>query len=142
VAPSERNRFEWDVYEGAVLLEKFVSAHLRTDQVVRFWYGNHNPLGEIDSVQSVFLWEYSRLALWVPDPGMPVVNQAFTARVSGTPYVVLLGLTVNEIESGLQALRQAGFAYKELERQRFEGTVWGYTADLISLKPPERTPGP
>ena len=73
---------------------------------------------------------------------MPLVSQAFTARVSGTPYVVLLGLTEDEIEGGLQALRQAGFAYKELERQRFEGRVWGYTADLISLKLPERTLGP
>ena len=149
VAPSERsrlerNRLEWDVYEGAVFLERFVSAHLRPDQVVGFWYSNEEIRHmEINSVQSVFLWGYSRLAsVTRSDPGMPLVNQAFTARVSGTPYVVLLGLTRDEIEGGLEALRQAGFAYKELERQRFEGRVWGYTADLISLKLPERTLGP
>jgi hypothetical protein len=143
VAPSERNRLEWDVYEGAVFLEKFVSARLRPDQVVGFWYSNEKGHAEINSVQSVFLWGYSRLASVTPgDPGMPLINQEFTARVAGTPYVVLLGLTPDEIESGLQALRQAGFTYKELQRQRFEGRAWGYTANLISLNPPERTLGP
>jgi hypothetical protein len=142
VEPSERSRLEWDVYEGAVFLEKFVSAHLRPDQVVGFWYSNEKRHVEINSVQSVFLWGYSRLgSVTRSDPGMPLVNQAFTASVSGTPYVVLLGLTRDEVEGGLEALRQAGFAYKELERQRFEGRVWGYTADLISLIPPARTLG-
>jgi hypothetical protein len=143
VAASERNSLEWDVYRGAVFLEEFVSAHLRPDQVVGFWYSNEKRHAAINSVQAVFLWQYSRLASVTPgDPGMPLINQEFTARVAGTPYVVLLGLTADEVESGLQALRQAGFTYKELQRQRFEGRVWGYTADLISLNPPERTLGP
>jgi hypothetical protein len=132
--PSERSKLEWDVYEGAVFLEKFVSAHLRPDQVVGFWYSNEKGHTEINSVQSVFLWGYSRLgSVKRGDPGMPLIDQEFTARVVRTPYVVLLGLTADEIESGLQALRQAGFTYKELQRQRFEGKAWGYTADLISL---------
>jgi hypothetical protein len=136
----EINRLQWDVYEGAAFLERFVSAHLRSDQPVWFWYSNDNRHEEINSVQSVFLWEYSRLASsQMRGDGMPFVNQAFIDRASSAPYVVLLGLTVDEIEGGLQALRQAGFTYKELARQRFEGKVWGYTADLISLK---RTLGP
>ena len=123
-------------------MEKFVSAHLRPDQVVGFWYSNEKGHAEISSIQSVFLWGYSRLASVTPgDVGMPLTNQAFTARVSGTPYVVLLGLTADEIEGGLQALRQARFTYKEIKRQRFEGRVWGYIADLISLNPPIRTLG-
>jgi hypothetical protein len=69
---------------------------------------------------------------------MPLVDQAFIDRVSGHRYVVLLALTDDQIETGLKALRNAGFSYKDPRLTNFQGKTWSYFAAIIAPLAPER----
>ena len=131
---------EWDLYRGAIFLQEFVNGHLDPEQGVGFWYSN--GVRQFNSIQSTFLWLYTRLAPpTATNPGMPVVDQAFVEAASKRHFVVLLGLTMDEIDSALAALRAAGFSYHDLQRTHFQGQVWSYSAALISLTPPQRSVG-
>lgn len=127
---------EWDVYRGAIFLQKFVNSQLQPNQPIGFWYRNGDRHTALDSVQSIFLWGYSRLP---PSPkqnaGMPVVDDAFKDALSSRRFVVLLGMTSDEIDAGLTALGTAGISYRVMQDTSFQGQVWGYKATLIALAP-------
>jgi hypothetical protein len=155
---AEDSQFEWDVYRGALFLREFVNAKVPMNQPVWFWYRSGPKTRALDSIQSTFLWGYTRLTSArhivagfrdtvsggreEANTGMPHIDEEFKEAASRRRFVVLLGLSGDEIDTGLAALRTAGFSYREIERSRYHGKVWGYTAAVVTLKPPERPVGP
>ncbi len=140
---SPRAEEEWDVYRGAIFLQQFVDADVNPNQSIGFWYSNSRDLPRkyLNSIQSVYLWGYTRMFPF-HGPGMPTVDEQFRGDVAGQHFLVLLGLSDAETNAGLAALEAAELPFQEVKRARFQGRVWGYTAVLIEMKPPVRTLGP
>jgi hypothetical protein len=140
---------EWDVYRGAMFLQQFVNANVSPNQTVGFWYTGDME-SSLNSVQSVYLWDYTRV--FPPQgPGMPLVDAQTRGRISNgmiplmhpITSLILLGVSDAETDAGLAALEKSGLPFGEAEvrRARFQGELWGYTAALIQMKP-MRTIGP
>src|SRR6185437_9364226 len=52
-----------DVYEAALFLQNYVDRNVPTGTPLRFWYRSDGTQTTwLDSVQSIFLWSYSRVA--------------------------------------------------------------------------------
>jgi hypothetical protein len=141
---------EWDVYRGAVFLQQFVNANVRPNQSVGFWYTGDMG-SSLNSVQSVYLWDYTRV--FPPQsPGMPLVDAQFRDRVANgmiplmhpVTSLILLGVSDAETDSGLTALRASGLDLHEIQvkRAHFQGHSWGYTAVLVEMNRPNMTVGP
>ena len=140
---------EWDVYRGAMFLQQFVHANVRPNQTIGFWYTGDME-SSLNSVQSVYLWDYTRV--FPPQgPGMPLVDAQVRSRIEKgmlplmhpVTSLILLGVSNAETDAGLAALEKSGlpFGQAEVRRARFEGELWGYSAALIQMKP-MRTIGP
>ncbi len=115
---------EWDVYRAAVTLQRFISRYPPERGAAGFWYaGRQNSM--LNSVQSMYLWGYSRLA----DPtdvndGMPVVNHRLLNRIQVSRYLVLLAETERELEEGQRALGAAGVKTRTIGRDGYTGKVF------------------
>ena len=138
----EDNAFEWDVYRGAKSLQQFVNASVSPTESVGFWYRNDDNgdrrWHRLNSIQSTFLWAYTRVTPADDSPGMPVVDE----KVRPGRFLVLLGLSDSETDAGLAALDAANLPFREIKRVHFQGDSWGYTAVLIQMKPPRLLVGP
>ena len=128
---------EWDVYRGAIFLQQFVNANVRTKQAIGFWYNGEpvEPWKLLNSIQSMYLAEYSRL-FRLGSAGMPQIDEQFRGRIAELPFVVLLGIADTETNEGLAALEAAQIPFREVKRTHFEGQEWGFTAVLVDVKPP------
>jgi hypothetical protein len=134
---------EWDIYHGGIFLQQFVNGNIRPNRSVGFWYSNKPDHLWLNSIQSVYLWGYSRVFPSARDyPGMPFVDEQLRTGIAGRRFLVLLGLSDAELNAGLAAIQAAGMPFREVERTHFQGQVWGYAATLIELKRPERSLGP
>ena len=71
---------------------------------------------------------------------MPVVDEQSRSRIAARHFVVLLGLSDAETNSGLVALDAADLPFREVSRAHFRGQLWGYTAVLIEMKSSGTTP--
>ena len=139
---------QWDIYHGAEFLQRFVEANVRPDVSVGFWYTG-DPNSFLNSVQSTYLWGYTRVFA-ERGSGMPVVDDAFRERVAhgilpvALPMraLVMLGLSQAETDAGLNALKAAAIPFHEVARSQFRGAVWGYAAVLVTLDQQARTLGP
>ena len=141
---------EWDVYRGAMFLQQFVHANVRPNQTIGFWYTGDME-SSLNSVQSVYLWDYTRV--FPPQrPGMPLVDAQVRGRIANgmiplmhpITSLILLGVSDAETDSGLAALEAAGLHFHDIQvkRARFQGHSWGYTAVLVEMNTPNRTVGP
>jgi hypothetical protein len=112
---------EWDVYRAAVELRHVVSHYPSSVGAAGFWYTN-SPDSFLNSVQSMFLWGYSRLAApGDPDAGMPAVTDQVRQRIQMFRYLFLLGERLEEIEQGRQALEAAGVKTRVLDKGSYDG---------------------
>ena len=139
--PKSNNEREWDVYRGAVALQKFVNTNVPATQTVGFWY---NPAdGYLNSLQSVFLWGASRAfgGLFDARDGMPFVTGKFRDLAPRKKILALLGAGDAEVAAGFAALRAAAMPAHEVRRMRYRGQVWGYTVALAQLERPEQPLG-
>jgi hypothetical protein len=137
------SKLEWDLYRGAIFLQQFVNAHVPPSaRSIAFWYSNKHelPWALLNSIQSVYLWEITRVLPSPDAPGMPVVDEQSRSRIAARHFVVLLGLSDAETNSGLVALDAADLSFREVSRTHFRGQLWGYTAVLIEMKSSGTTP--
>ena len=136
VARSPNNQQEWDIYRGAIFLQDFVNARIRPTQSVGFWYSNDQRDYWLNSIQSTYLWGYSRLSSTSPGRrGMPVVDDEFRSNVAGRDFIVLLGIDQAALEAGRTAIEAAHLAVKEIAETRFQGRGWGYSVMMLALHP-------
>ena len=143
----KKEAMEWDVYRGAIYLQQFVNANVRPDEPIGFWYNNDqapgSPWQPLNSIQSVYLWVYSRAFPTSNDTlGMPLVDDAFRGMLPRYRFLVLLGLSDAETNIGLNALEVADLPFREVKRIRFQGQFWTYAAVLIKMTPRALQLGP
>lgn len=105
---------ELDVYRVAFQFMDAVPKLADHPGVIRFWY-NNRPGNSINSVQSTFLWGYSKINTNPPeDPGLPHLGE-FQLKLLRDPEVRYLGLlceSEDELSQGLTALRMDSIEYK------------------------------
>jgi hypothetical protein len=138
-SPAERQR-EWDVYHGAVFLQKFVNTQVLPRQAIGFWYSNHDKFNTdvplLGSIQSIFLWEYSRVAPWGENhPGMPLLDEATRAAIGKEDFLVLLATSEPEVDNALNAIRGARQPFRFVSRDTYKGDTWGFQMVLLKLLP-------
>jgi hypothetical protein len=131
--PAERQR-EWDVYHGAVFLQKFVDARVSPSQTIGFWYSNQDVL--MTSIQSIFLYEYSRVAPQGRDhPGMPLLDETTRTAIAKKKFLVLLATSEAETDKALNAIREARQPFRFVDRKNFRGETWGFDMVLLRIMP-------
>jgi hypothetical protein len=105
---------EMDVYRVALQFVGAVPKQAEHPGLIRFWYNNRVG-NSINSVQSTYLWGYSKLNASPPaDPGLPHLGE-FQLQSLQNPelrYLVLLCESREECSQGLAALTQAGVVFK------------------------------
>ncbi|MEO8373243.1 MAG: hypothetical protein ABI806_28920 [Candidatus Solibacter sp.] len=104
---------EGDQYRVALALIKETPKLSERRGKVLFWY-NNRPGNPINSVQSTYIWSYSKMNQYPPlDSGMPQIGPFQMAQLKdpSVRYVVVLGESLDEVQKGLQALRQAGAGF-------------------------------
>ena len=111
-------------YHAAVHLMQIVGDLPDRDRALVFWYpgnaGDRNLL-PLDSVQSVYLWGYTRL----PNVGFgpasdPHLDAPSRKRALDTTRIVLLGHRQADIDRMRRALDEAGIASRPARSDRFE----------------------
>lgn len=133
-----KNQSDWDLYKGAVFLQRFVNLHVGTKEPLGFWYSNDPSAMWLNSAQSMFLWGFSRLAPPTKEyPGMPLVDDKFRSAIVSKPIIALLGLANSDVNEGLAALTAARIPYREIQRTTFKGEQWdGYSVAIVDTRPP------
>jgi hypothetical protein len=111
-------------YHAAVRLMQIVGNLPDRDRPLVFWYpgnaGDRNLLS-LDSVQSVYLWGYTRLANVGFGPASePRLDVPSRKRALETARIVLLGHRQSDIDRMRRALDQAGIATRPVRSDRFE----------------------
>ncbi len=133
---------ERDVFKGALFLQTFVGRHVPPQRSIGFWYGNTTAHTDLNSVQSMYLWGYTRLA---PPTGaalgMPHIDASIRKAIAKKSVVALLGLNDSEVDRGLAALSAAQIPHSEFQRTAFKGEKWGYTIALVDIlkTPPQKS---
>ena len=136
LAPDAREgRLEWDVYDAAVSLQRFMRQHVPIQVSLGFWYPNKGP-SWLNGVQSMFLWGYSRVsAMDGSDPGMPVINADVRTRIARWDMLALLAGSAAELDEGIASLTRAGIPFREVARTTFNGKEMSLHVAVVSLKP-------
>jgi hypothetical protein len=129
---------ESNTYWGSVELLRWIGQQAPPNEGrVGFWYSNDGRHSAISSVQSIFLWGYSRVQDWDLPSGLPILDAVTRKNIDACHYIVLLGFSAEEIDSGLVALRDGGIRFKEIERRRFAGKVMSFEALIVERLPSE-----
>jgi hypothetical protein len=109
---------EWDVYHGAVHFQKAVNGAVTFDKPLTFWYSNKNRT--LDSIQSMFLWGYSRLASTESsNPGMPYFEPRFREILKPGLALVMLGESQNEIDQAEKSLIENEVHFRQLHSDSY-----------------------
>ena len=111
-------------YHAAVHLMQIVGALPDRDRPLVFWYpgnaGDRNLLS-LDSMQSVYLWGYTRLSNAGFNPASePRLDAPSRKRALETERIVLLGHRPSDIDRMRRALDEAGIATRPVRSDRFE----------------------
>ena len=126
---------ERDLYRVALQFIKEVPKLSEGPGNVLFWY-NNRPGNTINSVQSTYLYGYSRMSQFPPgDPGMPHIGefQMSQLRSLDVRYLVILGELPQEVPAALQALTQAGSGYDLLSTRHLHSGSQHVYWQLVEL---------
>ena len=125
---------ELDVYRVALQFMRAVPAWDRAPGHIRFWYGSERPRSSIDSIQSTFLWGYSRVhgtGRGMPELG-PTEIELLTAP--DLRWVGLLAESRDELERGRSALRNNGIEHRLLRQTALSSGSYTVYFELLDLK--------
>jgi hypothetical protein len=107
---------EEDVYRVALQLMKAIPPLQVRPGQLRFWYSNV-PVASLGSIQSTYLWAYSKLQ--GDDLGFPHLGEAQLKmlRAPELKWLVLLSEQEEQLQLGLDALTQEHIAYRPVSLQ-------------------------
>ncbi len=133
---------ELDVYRVAFQFMDAVPRLADRPGVIRFWYNNRQG-NSINSIQSTFLWGYSKLNTNPPeDPGLPHLGE-FQLKLLHDPEVRYLGLlceSEDELSQGLAALRTHSIEYKPADHRVLASGNYRIYFELLELIHRPNTP--
>jgi len=132
-----------DLYDGAVFLQRAVGRTLLiADGPVAFWYGETPQDFAFRSIQSIFLFAYSRVAVPAlprsPDAHLDTALRRELARYSN---IAILSRTTAEGDIAMQALGNDGAVAHLRARFVFPGAWFGYTVTIVDYVPPSAPVG-
>jgi hypothetical protein len=108
------NNVEMDVYRVALQFMRVVPKMAEHPGGILFWYNNRVG-NSINSIQSTYLWGYSKINASPPDdPGLPHLGE-LQLRLLSDPqvrYLGLLGESEEELSQGLAALTKEAIEFK------------------------------
>ena len=131
-SPPHRVR-ETDVYRVAIQLIASAPRASQNPGSMKFWYSNR-PLGNaMQSIQSTYLWGYSKIQ--GQGLGMPYLEgrEGDSLRDAGLKWLVLLAEKNDDLASGLAAVRQTGITHKVVERRVFNTDTYTLHFELLEL---------
>jgi hypothetical protein len=140
IQSSARAVLEKDVYGGAIFLGDSISKLSPTLGPVGFWYGTEDEDVYLNSIQSMYLWGYSRV-FPAESGGMPAMNGEVRKAIQDKRFLVLLGRTEAELKAGLGALRASKLVYSILEEKIYAGKQWGYQMLILEIPRQRRDTG-
>lgn len=135
VAGPATKKTEMNVYRVAQQFMHVVPKLAEHPGVIRFWYNNRIG-NSINSVQSTFLWGFSKLNTNPPeDPGMPHLGdfQLQLLRDPQVRYLGLLGETEEELSQGLTALQREGIDFKTTDHRVLASGDYRVYYQLVEL---------
>ncbi len=142
IEPRDRSGVsEIDVYRVATQLMQNVPRWSDTPGVVGFWYTNDPAHVSIRSVQSTYLWSYSRMQ---PDdgPGMPSLTPADLARMQrfDMTRLVLLAEHPGDIAAGREALSASNIPHAVIASRVLTSGMYTVYFELVELGTPASPP--
>jgi hypothetical protein len=119
-----------DLWEACRFIGSEIRHHKVKGESFAFWYRNGENVW--NAVNSYFLWGYSRLqgTSRVQD-GMPILTVNDQENLQRYRQIVLLGHDQDEIERGLDALREEGKYWETLNAGAYVGELGQYHYRLI-----------
>ena len=128
-------------YHAALYLMHIVGSLPDRDQPIVFWYPaeQHQPGARyfsLDSVQSTYLWGFTRLA---GANGLPVLDAVSRNQLNQASRIVLLAKGQGEIERHRRSLDDAGVVTRTIEDDRFEESGFGYRTVVLDRLSPAST---
>lgn len=135
----------WDLKYGVYsLVDKVKELAPVKEGPIGFWYAPKN--NNLNSLQSGFLWGYSRVIIGNELPGMPVIDEETITNLLRYNKLMLLGTSSEEVDRGLAALKDF-FGQKKTEvdvkeRGYYQGKSFRYdyafvTRDFVDAKAEE-----
>ena len=123
---------ERDVFLGALNLINVVESTLPPSSgPVGFWYAQQPGLHWLlVSVQSTYLYAYSRLPGEAPKPSADFIN-----ALSQKKNLVILGLTDSEVANSVAAVYHAGVQARLITTATYHGRAWSYSYAIMRLTP-------
>jgi hypothetical protein len=128
------DRVETDVYRAALLFMATIPTLEQRPGAIRFWYNNGGTPGSLNSIQSTYLWEYSKLQRG--DKGMPYLGppELELLHAPGVKWLGLLGTAEDQLAQGRTALIEQGIPHRTLEHHVLtSGSVTLYV-ELLDLQ--------
>jgi hypothetical protein len=129
---------EREIYQAAVSLQRAVAETLPVSEgPVGFWYGGEPEDYPFKSVQSVFLFEYSRIAT----PALPHepgahLDADLRQKLARYAHITILARTQPEADAALQALGADGAVARPRARFTFPGSWFGFVTMIVDYVPP------
>lgn len=111
--PKQISQSEWDVYNGSIELQKWISALPPAYGLVKFWYDDQIWGGKFKSIHSTMLWGHNLLTKMLPGSmktsytmSMPSLENISLDDILNTDYIAILSETPIKINQGKEALDQ------------------------------------
>jgi hypothetical protein len=133
-----RNVREREIYAAAVSLQRAIAETLPfSEGPVGFWYGSEPDDAPLKSVQSVFLFEYSRVvSLALPHTLGARLDADLRQKLARYPHIAILSRTQAEADAALQALGADGAVAKLRARFSFPGSWFKFVTTIVDYVPP------
>jgi hypothetical protein len=127
------DHLEMDVYRTALQFMDVVPRLAERPGGIRFWYKYDGTSTSLDSIQSTYLWGYSRLR--DGNMGMPYLGQAEIEmiRSRGVHRLALLATNNEQLASGRAALVEHGVQHEIVDRQVLTNGHFSLYFELLDL---------
>jgi len=140
IQSSSQAVLEKDVYDGAIFLADTVSKLPPVLGPVGFWYGAGQEDEYLNSIQSMYLWGYSRV-FPADGTGMPAMNGEIRKAIQNKRFLVLLGRNEAALQAGLVSLSASNITFSILGQKVYAGKQWGYRMLILEILRRQRVTG-
>lgn len=126
---------EEDVYQVALQFMRAVPRLSERPGLIRFWYSDETPFNRMWSIQSTFLWGYSRLH--AEGRGLPDLGEEELAlvRAPDLKWLTLLAESREQIELARAALTANGVRYQTSMQRVLSAGDYRLYVELLDLQP-------